>query len=99
MAETFTSALALKKPEVGGSVNEWGGYLNTDLDYLDAVFSRSDTSLTLLVNSQDINSASSYTLDKIRFGDDKVLEFGAAPDYWFIYDLSLIHISEPTRPY
>lgn len=86
MAETFTSALALKKPEVGGSVNEWGGYLNTDLDYLDAVFSRSDTSLTLLVNSQDINSASSYTLDKIRFGDDKVLEFGAAPDYWFIYD-------------
>ena len=92
MAITYTSALALTKPEVGGSVNEWGGYLNTDLDYLDAMFVRSTTptttSLTLLVNSQDINSVSSYTLDKIRMGDDKVLEFGTGSDYWFVHNTS-----------
>ena len=86
MADTTTTNLGLTKPEVGGSTDTWGTKLNTDLDYLDAVFSRSTASLTLLVNNQNINSVSSYTLDKIKMGDDRALEFGAAPDYWFIYD-------------
>ena len=85
MADTTTTNLGLTKPEVGGSTDTWGTKLNVDLDYLDAVFSRSTASLTLLVNSQNINSVSSYTLDKIRMGDDKVLEFGTGSDYWFVY--------------
>ena len=85
MADTTTTNLGLTKPEVGGSTDTWGTKLNVDLDYLDAVFSRSTASLTLLVNNQNINSVSSYTLDKIRMGDDRVLEFGTGSDYWFVY--------------
>lgn len=39
MADTYTTNLELRKPQVGSSTNTWGEKLNADLDLLDAVFS------------------------------------------------------------
>ena len=39
MADTYTTNLQLRKPEVGSSTNTWGDKLNEDLNQVDAVFS------------------------------------------------------------
>ena len=82
-----TTSLGLTKPTVGGDSDAWGGYLNNDLDYIDAMFAKASTSVTFHVNNQNI-SGSGFKLDQIKMGDDRALQFGAAPDYWLMYDSS-----------
>ena len=48
---TPTKNYSLTKPDVGGSENEWGGYLNGDLDQIDALLGGDEP-----VNGIDINS-------------------------------------------
>lgn len=66
---TPTKNYALTKPDVGGSENEWGGYLNGDLDKIDALLGGDEP-----INGIDINSGSvdgiviEGTVDSITLG-------------------------------
>lgn len=53
MADTYTTNLNLRKPQVGGATNEWGGRLNNDLDIIDGIFAANGggTSVGLNVGS------------------------------------------------
>ena len=53
MADTFTSNLNLRKPEVGASTNTWGNKINDNLDKVDLIFADagSGTSVGLNVGS------------------------------------------------
>ena len=82
-----TTNLGLIQPTVGGDTDAWGGYLNSDLGYIDALFGIAGTSVTLHVNNQNISS-SSHKFGQIKMGDAMPLQFGAAPDYWLVYNSS-----------
>ena len=83
-----TTNLNLYKPTVGGDTDNWGGFLNNNAAYIDALFAKSSAAVTLHVNNQQIDGTSSYLFDSVKMGDDRQLQFGAAPDYWLIYDSS-----------
>ena len=85
---TRTTNLNLYKPTVGGDTDNWGGFLNNNAAYIDALFAKSSAAVTLHVNNQQIDGTSSYLFDSVKMGDDRQLQFGAAPDYWLIYDSS-----------
>jgi len=87
MADATTTNLGLIQPEVGAATNTWGTSLNADILSIDNMFAKASTSVTFHVNNQNI-SGSSYKLDQIKMGDDRALQFGAAPDYWLMYDSS-----------
>ena len=85
---TRTTNLNLYKPTVGGDTDNWGGFLNNNAAYIDALFAKSSAAVTLHVNNQQIDGTSSYLFDSVKMGDDRQLQFGAAPDYWLIYHSS-----------
>ena len=88
---TYTTNLGLKVPTVGSDTNDWGGFLNSDLSYLDNIFEVSGTSISLLIGNQPINTPTAtgqttFTLDQIRLKDDRTIEFGTGVDYWLNYN-------------
>lgn len=87
MADATTTNLGLIQPEVGAATNTWGTSLNADILSIDNMFAKASTSVTFHVNNQNI-SGSGFKLDQIKMGDDRALQFGAAPDYWLMYDSS-----------
>ena len=54
MADTTTTNLGLTKPEVVAATNTWGTSLNSDLDYIDNMFSVTGTSGSLYIYKQNI---------------------------------------------
>ena len=54
MADTYTTSLRLRQPEIGQNNNIWGGYLNTDMELI-------DNAVTGVV-SVSINGLTSYSL-------------------------------------
>ena len=68
---TPTTNYALTKPDVGGSENEWGGYLNGDLDKIDALLGGDEP-----INGIDIDSGTidgitiEGTVDNVVLGPD-----------------------------
>lgn len=50
MADTYTTNLELRKPQVGGATNEWGGRLNNDLDIIDGIFAANGAGTSVGLN-------------------------------------------------
>ena len=75
MADTYTTNLNLRKPQVGGATNEWGTRLNNDLDLIDNIFADagngtgvglnigSDKTLTVAGTLTSTGTASFTTID------------------------------------
>ena len=77
---TRTTNLNLYKPTVGGATDNWGGFLNNNAAYIDALFTKSGAAVTLHVKNQQIDGTSSYLFDSVKFDDNRKALFGTGLD-------------------
>ena len=77
---TRTTNLNLYKPTVGGDTDNWGGFLNNNAAYIDALFTKSGAAVTLHVKNQQIDGTSSYLFDSVKFDDNRKALFGTGLD-------------------
>ena len=77
---TRTTTLNLYKPTVGGDTDNWGGFLNNNAAYIDALFTKSGAAVTLHVKNQQIDGTSSYLFDSVKFDDNRKALFGTGLD-------------------
>ena len=61
-AETLTANYGWTKPEVGASVDDWGGYINTDLDGIDAT-----------VKGVSVVANAAYQVAAVVMGDNRII--------------------------
>ena len=104
MASTYTSNSGIQKPGSGEQAGAWGATVNTNFDIIDRVTGGIGT-ITLTGTTHTLTTTDGQLSD----GHYKVLILSGSPsgantitispnDQDKLY-LSLIHISEPTRPY
>ena len=83
---TRTTNLNLYKPVVGGDTDNWGGFLNNNAAYIDALFTKSGAAVTLHVKNQQIDGTSSYLFDSVKFDDNRKALFGTGLDLEIYHD-------------
>jgi microcystin-dependent protein len=82
VADTFTTNLNLDQPEVGSSVDSWGGKLNTDLAVIDALFATSGTGTVIVRDSSNRANTTGVAVSKAAGTGRSIDIFTGASQRW-----------------